>query len=152
MNRTWIMLSLLVSSSVFAFANAPVQRIDIVNNLWNELAGGDGGQTRTSVKIELDNGDASPCFTKIMPFQSNITVYAGIGQLCVNKVVAITITPDSGPGTLEPSYNPPATPTAIDSDLYLTQIAISQDTAPVYDVINGSLVTMGTVLTSVVDN
>lgn len=156
MKKKWMisqtLVLILISSSVFAIANAPIQRIDIINNLWNSLAGGSGGQTQTSVKVELDNGSPGPCFTKILPYQSAITVYAGIGQSCINKVVAITVTPYSGPGTLSPSYDPPGTPQAINSSLYLTQIAISQNTAPVYDSINGSLLMKGTVLTTIVSN
>lgn len=156
MNIKWIiaplMLMTIASPTGFALNNAPIQRIDIVNNLWNSALGGSGGQTQTSVKIELDNGSPSPCFTKILPFQGDITVYAGIGQSCINKVVAITVTPYLGPGTLTPSYDVPAGPSAINNTQYLTQIVISQNSAPVYDAINGSLIMKGTVLTTIVSN
>ena len=110
------------------------------------LLSNNGGITSTAVVVAFENGGSAPCFTTTLAFQGAITVWAGIGQACVTTVTSITITPVAGLGGM--IYEPPNDLT-INGLLYSTQIVISQNTAPVFDVSNGSLISSGTVLATI---
>lgn len=138
MNRNKMILhgifALSMSINLFA-ANAPIQRIDVVNLL------GAGGSVPTSVTVAFENGVATPCFTTTLPYQGTITVWAGAGQTCGLPIINVVVTPASGAGgTVYSSPNP----VAVSSNYYLTQLAISQNTAPIFDPNNGALLMAGT--------
>lgn len=140
--KKWLLIVLLFNASnLFAFANAPIQRIDITNWLWNHVIGGNGGATKTSVKIVFENGGAVPCFTTILPFQSSLTVWAGLSQSCVAAITSVTFFPmDSSLGTV---YLPPDNTIHLDASLYYAQLTVIQNTAPVFDSSNGSIASPG---------
>jgi hypothetical protein len=125
---------------------APIQRIDIVNLLWNENAtNAVPGLSPTSVLVAFNNGSTKPCFTTTLAFQGAATVLAGSGQACVAAVTSVTITPVAGPaGTV---YAAPAD-TSINGAYYATQMIINDKTDPVFDSTNGAVKTQGTVQVS----
>lgn len=140
---------LSISTNLFALANAPIQRIDVVNLLWNNTAGGDGGLTNTSVTVAFNNGGVKPCFTTTLPFQGAITVSAGIGQACVAPINDIAITPLAGPIGLV--YQAPAS-AAITTSYYSTQLVIEQFTAPIFDPTNATLLSPGSVIATIANH
>ncbi len=151
MKRKWAtthaILVFCTSCNLFAIANAPIQRIDITNLLWNSVIGGNGGATKISVKVDFENGGSVPCFTKTLPFQASVTVWADPSQPCTKAITSISVTPldsEAGIGTV---YLPPPS-ILINSSLYLAQITIIQNTAPVFDLFNGSLISSGTARTT----
>lgn len=152
MKKKWIMTNILfyffVSTNLFATANAPIQRIDVVNMLWNSAGGGSGGLTPTPVTIAFQNGGARPCFTTTLRFLGTATVWVGIGQPCVTAVTSAVITPS---GT-NPVYSAPEAPTVINGTLYSTQITISQALAPTFDPDSGLLLTEGTAMATTVSH
>ena len=153
MRRNWMVYTALsimsISTNLFALGNAPIQRVDVVNLLWNSAAGGNGGLTNTTVTVAFNNGGVKPCFTTTLPFQGAITVLAGIGQACVAPVNDIAITPLAGPIGLV--YQAPADAT-ITTTYYSTQIVIGQFTAPVFDPTNATLLSPGTVLATITNH
>ncbi|MDI1351970.1 MAG: hypothetical protein PSV35_04255, partial [bacterium] len=76
-----ILLNILFLYTPLRSANAPIQRIDIMNTLWNLAA-----ITQTAVAISVSNGQDIPCFTTTLDFQRSITIWAGIGQACVAPI------------------------------------------------------------------
>ncbi len=153
MKRNWKIytaLSILsISTNLFALANAPIQRIDVVNLLWNSAVGGNGGLSNTAVTVAFNNGGLKPCFTTTLPFQGSITVWAGIGQTCVAPINDIAITPIAGPLGLV--YQAPADST-ITTTYYSTQMVIGQFTAPVFDPTNATLLSPGSVLATITNH
>jgi hypothetical protein len=127
----------LVSTPLLA-ANAPIQRVDLVNML------GAGGATPTSILVTFNTDTGTlPCVSKTLAYQDAITVWAGIGQACITPVTSITVTPVAGSNGVS-IYDTPIAPTYLSSSFYSTQITISQNTAPVFDSGNGSLISTGT--------
>ncbi|CEG56356.1 hypothetical protein [Legionella fallonii] len=135
-----------VSTNLFALANAPMQRIDVVNLLWNSAVGGNGGLTNTAVTLSFYNGASKPCFTTTLQFQGAVTVWSGVGQNCVAPVTDIAITPIAGPIGLV--YQAPAD-SIISTSYYSTQLVVGQFTAPVFDPTNATLMAPGTVLATI---
>lgn len=134
-----VLVAIFIATDLYA-ANAPIQRIDIANLLSNG-----GGISSTAVSLEFTNGGSTPCFTTTLPYQGVITVWAGMGQACTTAITNLTITPLAGDfGVI---YNPP-NPLTISNSPYLTQITISQNTAPTFDPTNGTLLSTGTVATT----
>lgn len=120
---------------------APVQRIDVVNMLWNPSAtGGAAGLTPTSVVVTFNNGGSRPCFTSTLLFQAGVTVLAGTGQPCVAPVTTITVTPVAGPAGLTYAA---LTGVSINSAYYSSQYIVTNQTAPVFDTTNGAVATIG---------
>jgi hypothetical protein len=148
MKSKWIVinavLALIVSAKFATAANAPIQRIDVVNML------GDLGGSATSVVVSFSNGVSTPCFTKTLPYLGAITVWAGTGQVCVTPVTSIMVTPVAGATGAIYDTNP--VPTNLTGTQYSTQITISQNTAPIFDPNNGSLLIAGTVQATAVTN
>lgn len=135
---THALLGILVSTKLFATANAPIQRIDVVNMLSNN-----GSQvTQTSVVLAFENGGSTPCFTTTLAFQAATTVWAGTDQACGAGITGVTISPVAGPAGIV-VYNAPTPPT-LNSSLYSTQMIISQNTAPLFDASNGLIIAAGT--------
>jgi hypothetical protein len=139
----------LTSTSLIA-ANAPIQRVDVFNTLWNSAAGGNGGATLTSVQVSFENGGTTPCFTTTLAFGSSTSVWAGQGQACVEPITLATITPLASPLGIGQIYDTPPT-TTINSSFYFTELTINQGTAPTFSSINGDLLTTGTVSVSKVN-
>src|SRR5438445_5608750 len=136
-----VLLAVLASTQVYAVTK--IQRIDVVNLLWNQNGtSGIPGLTPTSVVVAFNNGGAKPCYTNTLSFQGATTVLAGTGQVCIAAVTSISVTPVAGPaGTV---YAAPSN-FAITGSYFATQIIINQLTAPTFDSTNGSVVTQGTV-------
>jgi hypothetical protein len=145
--KKWMIITVLFSffASINLFAaNTPIQRIDVVNLLWNSAIGGSGGVTPTSVQVVFQNSNPKPCLTTTLPFQGAITVWAGIGQTCVTPVTSVTITPVASVSSPVPVYVAPANPTtSISSTYYSTQIMVSQNIAPIFDPNAGALLSVG---------
>ncbi len=151
MKRTLILaqalLAVTASTQIFAAPEthtvgaAPIQRIDVVNMLWNQNGtGGAAGLSPTSVVVAFQNGGAKPCFTTTLAFQGATTVLAGTGQACVAAVTSVDVTPVAGPaGTV---YATPAS-VAITSTFYATQVIINNKTDPIFDATNGAVKTQG---------
>ena len=139
------LLAIVVSSH--AFAAAPIQRIDVVNMLWNQNATAAApGLTPTSVLVAFHNGGGTPCFTTTLAFQGSTTVLAGTGQTCVAAITTVSVTPVAGPaGTVF------ATPSAvaITSTYYASQIIVNNKTDPIFDATNGAIKTQGVVQATV---
>lgn len=144
--KKWIIsiafLTSTISPQLFAQANAPIQRIDVVNLLSNG-----GGVTQTSVVVAFGNEGALPCFSTTLAFQGAITVWAGTGQSCVSPITNVTVTPLAASSDVPVVYEPPP-PITVNATLYSTQILINQNTSPIFDTTNGTLITTGTVLTT----
>lgn len=142
---TSVLLALLISNLSMAAVNSPIQRIDVVNSLWN----GTGVLTQTAVIISFNNGGAEPCFTTTLAYQASATLWAGAGQACTTAVTSATITPVNS--IFDGLYQIPAS-TLINSNRYLTQMIINQNTAPVFSTNDGSITTAGTVQVSLLSN
>lgn len=142
MNGKWNILFVLAVSVKLYAANAPIQRIDVVNLL------GVGGATPTSVAISFSNGVSTPCFSTTLPYLGALTVWVGVGQACTSAITAVTVIP-TGANLV---YSAPTNPNPINGAQYLTQIAISQNTAPVFDPNTGSLLTLGTTQVNAISN
>lgn len=148
-NISLVLSTLIASTNLFALANAPIQRVDVVNQLWNNLAGGDGGLTNTAVILTFNNGGLSPCFTTTLAFQASITVLAGIGQACVSPVTDITITPlETAIGLV---YQMPPDITLY-AQYYSSQILISQLSPPVFDPANATILAPGSTFTTTINH
>ena len=133
---------LTAQSQVLALA-APIQRIDVVNMLWNPGGtGGAAGMTPTSVIVAFNNGGSRACFTSTLLFQAGVTVLAGTGQPCVAAITSVTVTPVAGPAGLV--YAAPSA-VSINGSYYTNQLIISNQTAPVFDTTNGAVATPGAV-------
>lgn len=141
MNNKWIvstaLFALVVSTQLFAAANAPIQRVDVVN-----LLGAIGGATPTSVVVAFKNDLGVSCLTTTLPYQGAISVLAGKGQTCGSVVTSLSVTPMDG--SMGAVYETPISPTPISSSLYSTQAIISQYSAPSFDPNSGELVSPGT--------
>ncbi|MFT4060449.1 MAG: hypothetical protein QM652_12980 [Legionella sp.] len=125
-------------------ANAPIQRVDAVNML------GISNGSATSVVVSFYNGVSTPCYTKTLAYLGAITVLSGVGQACVSPITSVNVTPVAG--SFGATYETPVTPTSISNTQYSTQITISQNTPPVYDPSNGSLLLSGTLQVTTVTN
>lgn len=135
-----VIFSMLASTFVIA---APIQRIDVVNTLWNPNAtGGAQGLTPTAVTLSFNNGGAKPCFVITIPFDGATTAYAGTGQSCVAKISSVSIAPVAGAGGTV--FAAPAD-VVINPAFFETQITLSDQTDPVFDTTNGSVKTQGVV-------
>lgn len=149
MKRKWLiilaLLAPITSVNLFA-ANAPIQRIDVVNILGNSS----GGVTETPVVLSFDNGGSAPCFTTTLAFQGATTLWAGIGQSCVSAVTSLTVTPIAGSGSGTVYVAPPIS--TINNTFYSAQITIAQNTPPQFDPSDGSITTAGTVLVTTVSH
>lgn len=151
MNRKWIvthaLFAFFISTQLCAAANAPIQRIDVVNIL------GTPGSSQTDVVVNFYNdGVSTPCYTAKLPFNGAATVLVGTGYNCAALVNTLSVTPKSGPiGTL-PTYEAPIYPTYISTTNYLNQITVSENTPPVFDPSNGGLLAPGTIKTNVVSH
>lgn len=144
MKNKWIIMWVsVIFNQVVAAANAPIQRVDVVNMLGS-------GAAATAVVVSFNNGVATPCFTKTLAYLGDITVWAGTGQACVTPISSVTIAPVAG--TAGAIYDTPMMPTLISNTLYSTQIKISEHAAPVFDPTNGSLLMTGTLQAVVFNN
>lgn len=139
------LLAVLASASVFAAS--PIQRIDVVNMLWNPNGtGGVPGLTPTSIVVAFNNGGSRACVTTTLAFQGATTVLAGTGQACTAAITSVSITPIAGPaGTV---YAAPAD-IPITNSYYATQIIINNKTDPIFDATNGAVKTAGAVQATV---
>jgi hypothetical protein len=144
MNSRWIIMWVsVILSHVVAAANAPIQRVDVANML------GSGGSV-TAVVVSFSNGVSTPCFTKTLAYLGEITVWAGTGQVCVTPITSVTISPVAGSGGA--MYDTPVAPISVSNTLYSTQIKISENTPPIFDSSNGSLLMAGTLQAVVFNN
>jgi hypothetical protein len=140
----WILLLILATGSrVLVAANAPIQRIDVANLL------GSGGSA-TSVVVSFSNGVSTPCYTKTLPYSGALTLWVGVGQVCVTPVTTVTIAPVTRVGGS--IYETPSVPTNLTGTLYSSQISIYENTPPQFDPTNGSLLIAGTIQATVVSN
>jgi hypothetical protein len=141
MKRTLIPAAIAILASSLTFAANPIQRIDVVNMLWNPNGtSGVAGLSPTSVIVAFNNGGVKPCSTTTLAFQGAVTVLAGTGQACVAAITSVTITPVAGPaGTVYSAL--PDTP--ITSSHYTTQIMINNKIDPIFDSTNGAIKTQG---------
>ena len=73
MKMKWIVTNTLawifVSTHLFATANAPIQRIDVVNLLSNSTGGGSGGVTPTPVTVSFSMAAQEPVIQLHFHFQ-----------------------------------------------------------------------------------
>lgn len=136
-----IVWSLIAPTSLLA-ANAAIQRIDIGNILWNSSAGGNGGFTNTDVTLDFSNGESTPCFSTTLPFQTTMTVWAGLNFPCVKPITEVSITPLAT--SLGLVYLPPEI-MLINTQVYSTQLLIKQLLPPLFDPNNATLMSPGTV-------
>lgn len=144
MKSKWIIMwVLLILNQVAAAANAPIQRVEVVNMLGS-------GAAATAVVVSFNNGVSTPCLTKTLAYLGDITVWAGTGQACVTPITSVTIAPIAG--TAGVIYDTPMMPTLISNTLYSTQIKISEHAAPVFDPTSGSLLTSGTLQAIIFNN
>jgi hypothetical protein len=162
MKRFFLFSILLCGISVRAnAAPVPVQRIDVINMLWNPTAGATG-LTPTSVLLKFfpKSNSSTPCFTVTLPFEGSSTFFAGTGFACTTAVGSMSVTPVANPvlGTTA-VYAPIASYTLVsaaapspgtDGGAFSTQLMIEQKagtgsgTAPVFNTANGTLTTPGT--------
>jgi hypothetical protein len=140
-----VVFFVLLATQMFA-ANAPIQRIDIVNLLWNDVAGVPGS-TDTPILIAFYNGGTIPCYTTTVPFRAAITVWAGIGQACITPVSDLTITPVANPVV---TYAPAVIAT-LSGGYYVTELTVSQNSPPLFDPSNGAVLAPGTAKTTLVN-
>lgn len=143
MKNKWVIQSVLAMlvNCVWA-ANAPIQRIDVVNML------GSGGSV-SSVVVSFSTGVATPCVTKTLPYLGAMTVWAGTGQACTTPITSVIITPVVVSGNA--IYGTTPVLTSVNNTLYSTLITINQATAPAFDPSNGALLIPGT-LQALVEN
>jgi hypothetical protein len=92
-----------------------------------------------------------PCYSTELAFQNILTVWAGIGQKCTTAITSVTITPIAEPGGIGVVYQTPNT-FVVNGSFYSTQITINQGTAPVFDPINGAIISTGTVNVTSINN
>lgn len=135
--------ALALAASAQVFAAGPLQRIDVVNLLWNSNASnGVQGLTPTSVLVAFNNGGTKPCFSTTLLFQGSTTLLSGTGQPCSTAVTSITFTPVSGPAGLV--YAAPAAYT-VNTAYFGTQLYLSNGTDPIFDTTNGAVRSQGSV-------
>lgn len=143
MKKKGIVFSLIVavfsSTQLIAAGNAPIQRIDVTNQLSN----GSTGPTLTPVLLSFDNDNSVPCFTTTLAYNAQTTIYAGKDQACVKAITSVTFTPLAGTSAYS-TYDAPTDPIYIASGFYLAQMTISQNTVPLFDPLNGVLISTGT--------
>jgi len=144
---TGAFMAMIALPPLFATTNAPMQRIDVINLLWNG-AGGTKGISQSAVTVSFENNSPTPCFTSTLAFQGSMTVWVGVGQHCVTPVTSITITPIAR-SDIGLVYDTPAT-INISNSLYSAQILVSQNIAPVFDPFNGAILSTGTLQGTVV--
>jgi hypothetical protein len=109
----------------------PVQRIDVVNMLWNpNSTGGAAGLTPTSVVVAFDNGGAKPCYSTTLAFEGAATVLAGTGLPCATAIASVSVTPVAGPAGAV--YAAP-TAYATDPNFYASQLVLTNATSPVFE-------------------
>lgn len=142
-NKGMMLGALLTLASSTQAANAPIQRVDVVNLLGT-------GALISSVVVSFSNGVSTPCVTKTLPYLGAITVWAGTGQTCVTPISTITVTPVTG--TAGALYEAIPIMTSISTTMYSSQLTISQSTSPMFDPSNGSLLISGTAQATVVSN
>lgn len=134
-------LAILASTQILAAG--PIQRIDVLNMLWNKNATDKvQGLTPTQVVVAFNNGGPKPCFTSTLNYQGAATVYAGVGQPCVNAISSVTITPVAGAAGLV--YSAPSAYN-INVSHFSTQMIIDNGIDPLFDSTNGAVKTPGTV-------
>lgn len=138
-------LAFIASGNLFALANEPIQRIDVVNTL-----GTPGSVTPTPVSIAVSNGGSAPCFTTTLHFHKATTILVGVGNPCITPVNSISVTPLTSEGGQGVMYNTPSFPTTINGTLYSSQITISESSSPAFDPTNGGLISLGNLQTIVV--
>lgn len=144
--KVCFLLALVLSMPSIYAANAPIQRLDIVNLLWNDVAA-IPGITDTAVQISFYNGESVPCLTTTLAFQAAMTLWVGIGQTCVKPIHEITVTPVANPEVI---YDPAVTST-ISSGYYATQVTVSQNSPPVFDPTNGAVLAAGSLKTTLIN-
>ena len=148
MNRQWIthvLFAFFMSTQLCAAANAPIQRIDVVNIL------GTAGSSQTDVAVNFYNdGVSTPCYTAKLPFNGAATILVGVGYNCASLVSSLSITPKSGPTGTVSIYEAPIIPTYISTTNYLNQVTVSENTPPLFDPGNGGLLASGTIQANVV--
>lgn len=137
-----LILWALIAPTPLLAANTAIQRIDIGNILWNSSAGGSGGFTNTAVTLDFGNGESTPCFSTTLPFQTTITVWAGLNFPCVKPITDVSITPIAT--SLGLVYLPPEI-VLINTQVYSTQLLIKQLSPPLFDPDNATLMSPGTV-------
>jgi hypothetical protein len=139
------MIMLVFTASTFASGltkpTPPIQRIDIVNMLWNTTAGS-AGATKTAVTIDLSIDGINPCLSMTLPVLSTTTVLAGTGESCSTSVKFVQITPIAGASGVV--Y---ATPSALTlaPEKFSAQLIITEGTAPIFHPANGTILSQGTV-------
>ena len=131
-------IAIIVSAKLQAGTTIPIQRIDVANLLTT-------GAVNSPVILAFDNGGSNPCVTMLMAFQDTATIWAGTGQTCLTPISSVTITPFNASSGVGVIYQTPANPVVIDNNIYSTRLIISQNTAPVFDAINGAMITPGTI-------
>lgn len=144
MKNKWVLTftTMLVAANLAAATSIPIQRIDIANIVTTGAVG-------SSIMLAFNNNDIAPCATSVLAFQDMTTIWAGSGQACSTAITSITIIPIDAETSIGAIYLTPATPVMINERAYSTRLIITQNTAPVFDSINGALVTPGTIQTGV---
>lgn len=133
---------MMVSTGLIAGTSIPVQRIDMANLLTTGAIG-------SSVTLAFNNGQTSPCSIIQLKYHETVTLWAGTGQPCLTAISSVTVMPidNNDVGTI---YQTPAAPIMINENLYSTRLIITQNIAPLFDGINGAIITPGTIQTGVV--
>lgn len=148
MNKKWLRINLivfmLISTRLIAAISIPIQRIDVANLLTTGAIG-------SSVILAFNNGETNPCSIIQLKYQETATLWAGAGQPCLEAITSFTVMPidSGGVGTI---YQTPGTPIMIGENFYSTRLIITQNIAPLFDAINGAIITPGTIQTSVVSH
>ncbi len=114
------------------------QAIQITNLLANRDAK-DPGVTETRVKLSFD-----ACWDQLLNYQDMFDFRAGPGMGCKNKVTKVVITPIATVGKTA-AYAPYTVTIDTASKIFITQLIINQDQAPVFDPESGAVKTPGTI-------
>lgn len=140
----WVnsLVFMMVSTGLVASTSIPTQRIDVANLLTTGAIG-------SSVILAFNNGETNPCSIIQLNYQETATLWAGAGQPCLAAVSSVTVMPvdNNDVGAI---YQTLATPIIINENLYSTRLIITQNIAPLFDGVNGAIITPGTLQTGVV--
>lgn len=141
-----ILFSFIISTPVLGIENSPIQRLDISNVLSSS-----NESSETPISLNFKSNSFASCYSVTLMSPSVISVYAGPGLPCVTPITTVSITPLATPGGLGVIFQAP-NDLNINSGLYYSQVTMSENSPPVFDPNNGSVLIPGTILVTVAQN
>lgn len=133
-----LLLAISAPAKLLAETSIPIQRIDVANLLTT-------GAVSSPVMLAFENGGSTPCITSLLAYQETTTIWAGAGQACLSAIASVTITPMDSSSNIGVIYQTPENPVLVDKTRYSTRLLISQNMAPVFNSINGAMISQGTI-------